>query len=360
MDFIEEIQAIAARIPKLLDHIATEEATKSAHVMPFIQALGYNIFDPTEVIPEYTADVGTKKGEKVDYAVVKDGEIVLLFECKWIGANLDKEHASQLFRYFSVTEARIGVLTNGVIYRFYSDLVQPNKMDAKPFLEFNMLNIQEPLVTELKKLSKGAFDLTEIISSAAELKYTKEIKKILADQLVTPSDDFIKLFAYQVYSGKITQSVREQFNEIVKRAFNQFISEKINERLKSALAQENAESKADKDESVSEKKEQEANSEHHVETTEEEIEGYHIVKAILRSKIDPSRIAHRDTLSYMGILLDDNNRKPICRLLLNADKKNIVIYNENRKEEKVQINDLNEIYSYEKKLFSVLKFYEEL
>jgi len=69
--------------------------------MPFINVLGYDVFDPTEVVPEFTADIGTKKGEKVDYAIMKDGKPIILFECKWSGADLNKEHASQLHRYFS-------------------------------------------------------------------------------------------------------------------------------------------------------------------------------------------------------------------------------------------------------------------
>jgi predicted type IV restriction endonuclease len=99
--------------------------------MPFISALGYDVFDPVEVIPEFTADVGIKKGEKVDYAIKQDGKIIMLFECKCCNGSLDDCHASQLYRYFSVTEARIAVLTDGIIYRFYTDIEQPNKMDPQ-------------------------------------------------------------------------------------------------------------------------------------------------------------------------------------------------------------------------------------
>ena len=134
MDFADQITALASRIHKQLDHIQTEEATKNALILPFINALGYNVFDPTEVVPEFTADVGIKKGEKVDYAIKLDGKVIMLFECKQVGAALSRAHASQLFRYFTVTEARVGVLTNGVTYLFFSDLEEPNKMDERPFL----------------------------------------------------------------------------------------------------------------------------------------------------------------------------------------------------------------------------------
>jgi len=182
MDFIDKIRELSARIPKQMEYIQTEEATKIALIMPFIDALGYDIFDPTEVIPEFTADIGTKKGEKVDYAILMDGKPIILFECKSCGSELDNGHASQLYRYFSVTEARFGVLTNGISYQFYSDLDEQNKMDSKPFFEFNMLEIKEPFVEELKKFTKSTFDLDNILTTASELKYTREIERIIAEE----------------------------------------------------------------------------------------------------------------------------------------------------------------------------------
>jgi hypothetical protein len=118
MDLIDQLRALATRVAAAKDMIQTEEATKNAMIMPFIQLLGYNVFDPMEVTPELVADVGTKKGEKVDYAVLRDGKPIMLFECKKSGADLHINHASQLFRYFHVTEARFGVLTNGLAYKF--------------------------------------------------------------------------------------------------------------------------------------------------------------------------------------------------------------------------------------------------
>ena len=144
MDFIDQIKVLAAKIPSLSANIKTEEATKNALVMPLLNILGYNVFDPTEVVPEFTTDYGTKKGEKVDYAIFREGKPVILIECKSIDVDLDTVHASQLFRYFTVSEAKIGILTNGIVYRFFTDIDAPNKMDEKPFLEINLLDIKEP------------------------------------------------------------------------------------------------------------------------------------------------------------------------------------------------------------------------
>lgn len=235
MDFVDKIRELSGRIQRQLPHIQTEEATKNALIMPFISALGYNVFDPTEVTPELHADVGLKKGEKVDYAILRDGVPIILFECKWHRADLNKEHASQLYRYFSVSEARFGVLTNGISYRFYTDLEAPNKMDAKNFFEFNMSDIREQDIEELKKFTKSAYDLNNSLTTASDLKYSREIQRIMAEQLQQPSEEFVKFFTGQVYSGRVTPAIQEQFTQITRRALKQFINDQINERLKSAL-----------------------------------------------------------------------------------------------------------------------------
>lgn len=363
MDFIEQLQALANKTSKMCSILQTEEATKTALVMPFINILGYDIFDPTEVIPEFVADVGIKKGEKVDYAIVKDGKIIMLFECKHCGGDLDIKHASQLFRYFSVTDARIAVLTNGIIYRFYTDLEAPNKMDEKPFLEINMLELNEVAVAELKKLTKPAFNIDEIMTNAGELKYTREVKRLLAEQIETPSDEFVRFFATKVFSGVLSPNRREYFSGITKRAFNQLINDRINDRLKSAMSGASSTDSlitpvVSAKTEISESQPDAANREDLVQTTAEELEAFYIVKSLLRDMVDPKRIVHRDTLSYMGILLDDNNRKPLARLHFNRSQKYLGIFDENRNEERVAIQNLNDIYQHAEKLRRVFAFYE--
>ncbi|HFL8707538.1 TPA: type I restriction endonuclease, partial [Escherichia coli] len=170
------MNSLSAKIKQQAGVIETEEATKNAFVMPFINnVLGYDVFDPTEVIPEFVCDIGTKKGEKIDYAILKNSEVQILIECKKIGDPLNINHASQLFRYFHVTNARISILTNGQVYKFFTDLEAPNKMDEKPFLEIDLLDLDETVVPEIKKLTKSAFDLESIINAAGELKYVSLI-----------------------------------------------------------------------------------------------------------------------------------------------------------------------------------------
>ena len=352
MDLIDKIKDLASRIRKQVEHIKTEEATKNAFIMPFIRALGYDVFDPTEVIPEFTADVGIKKGEKVDYVIKKGDDIIILIECKWSGEVLHKDHASQLYRYFSATEARFAILTNGITYDFYSDIDERNKMDTRPFFSFDILEFEAHQIDELKKFTKAAFSLDEILTTASTLKYTSAIKKILEAELSCPTEDFVRFFASQVFEGRLTKQVLDNFTNIVKEARKQFINAKINERLNSALVKNEPE------------KEQNLNVEaivpdNGINTTEEEIEGYNIVKAILRNDVDVKRISMRDTKSYCGILLDNNNRKPICRMHFNRPQKYIGIF-ANKEEKRIKIDSLDDIFNYAEQIKAALKEHEEL
>lgn len=357
MDFADRIRELAARSRGQLQHLETEEATKTALVLPFLSALGYDIFDPTEVTPELHADIGVKKGEKVDYAILKDGKPIILIECKACGCDLDRAHASQLYRYFSATEARFGVLTNGTAYRFFSDLDKPNAMDARHFFEIDLLSAGDAEIEELKKFTKSTFDLDDILTTASQLKYVREIKRYLAVQLSDPSEELVRLIASQVYSGRFTQAVKDQFQPLVKKAFQSFISDRISDRLKFALSEEAAEASAQLGERESPPAEVTAEPE--IVTTEEELQGYYIVKAILSPVIDVRRIALRDVRSYCGILLDDNNRKPICRLWFNSSQKYVGLFDHEKNEQKVPIDDVNDLYAYAEQLVTTIRGYEE-
>ncbi|CAN7421552.1 MULTISPECIES: type I restriction endonuclease [Pseudomonas] len=357
MEFIERLNAMSAKVNQLASTIQTEEATKTAFVMPFIHTvLGYDVFDPSEVVPEYICDIGTKKGEKIDYAILKNGQIQILIETKKIGESLNINHASQLFRYFHVTTARISILTNGRFYRFFTDLDAPNKMDEKPFLEIDLLNIDEHVIPELQKLTKSAFDVESIINAAGELKYVGQIKREMASQLTQPDDDFVRFFASRIYEGVITQKVREQFALLTKKAASQFLNDQINDRLKSAISGVPLPTPAERVVSESQPDTNDT-PEDRVLTTMEELEGFHIIKAIVRTVIDSKRIAHRDTQSYFGILLDDNNRKPIARLHFNRTQKYLGVFDKDKNETRHPINSLDEIYEFSDSLKETITFY---
>lgn len=352
MDFIDVIKQLSERVEKLRDNLLTEEATKNALIMPFLQAMGYDVFNPLEVMPEFTCDIGTKKGEKIDYAIFKDGNPIMLIECKHWQQNLTL-HDNQLLRYFHVSNAKFGLLTNGIIYRFYTDLVTPNKMDEKPFLEIDLTDLKNNSVEELKKFHKAYFDVDNILSSANELKYTGELKSILINEFVNPSPEFVRLLAKQVYDGKITDRILEQFTSLVRKSISNHINDIISERLKTALKSGSQDSvqEAKTEKTVEEQAEDKSSK---IITTEEEIEAYFIVKSILRAKITPERITYRDAQSYFTVLIDDNNRKLICRLYLNSPtNKQISFIGEDKKEVKYKIDTIDDIYKFTDQISSI-------
>ena len=356
MDLIDKLQEIALRIQKMKEQVETEEATKTAFVMPFLSALGYDIFNPTEVVPEFTADIGTKKGEKVDYCIFQEGKPVVIIECKHWKEKLDI-HTSQLHRYFHVTTSRFGILTNGVEYQFFSDLEEPNKMDSKPFFEVNFSNLTENSITELKKFQKESFDIDQIISNASDLKYSKAIKELLAQELKNPTDDFVKYFASRVYTGRITAKIQEQFEYLVQKSSKQLISDLVSDRLKTALSSQEEETKNEISE-VEEIQQENQPDEKGVLTTEEELEGFRIVQAILRRNVSLDRVFLRDTKSYCGIILDDNNRKPICRMWFNGGKKHFGTFDKDKNEERHSIDKLEDIYQFEDKILETVQYYD--
>ena len=352
MEFAERLAALALKVKNQREAIQTEEATKNAFIMPFISTiLGYDVFNPLEVVPEFTADVGVKKGEKIDYAIMRDGEVQILIECKKSTEPLRIEHASQLFRYFVVTNARIAVLTNGEIYHFYTDLDAPNRMDDKPFLVLDLSDIDETLLPELSKLTRDAFDLDSVINAAEELKYVGALKRTIAAQFRDSSDDWIKFVTTRVYDKAFTQKVREQFTPLVIKASKQFLNDQVNDRLKAALgsstypsAPTEASAGALSSEPVVEA---DLDRDTEIETTLEELEGYQIVKAIACSEVKPQRVVQRDAKSYFAVLLDDNNRKTIARLHFNTKKqKYIGTFDADKVETKHPIETLDEIYKY--------------
>ncbi|MGL5974383.1 MAG: type I restriction endonuclease [Aeromonas sobria] len=364
MDFSEQLQSLAKKIAQQSSMITTEEATKNAFVMPFLnRVLGYDVFDPTEVIPEFTADTGIKKGEKVDYAILKDGQVQILVECKKYSEKLSAKHSGQLFRYFSVTNARIGILTNGAQYEFYTDLDAPNKMDEKPFLTLDLEDIDEHIVPEVLKLTKTSFDVESVVDAAGELKYLSQIKKLLAEQFGSPEEDFVKFFASRIYDGVLTAKVKQSFTDITKKALSQFLNDSINARLKSAIGssvsasaiQPSFDSDPSSDNNNAESSGDEKSK---VDTTIEEMEGFNVIKAILRQQFDVARIAARDTQSYFGILLDDNNRKPLCRLHFNAKQKYIGLFDADKKETRHPISSIDEIFTFADQLLTATSVYE--
>lgn len=313
MDLATKLVELEKRTSQHRELLLTEEAAKTALVMPFLQALGYDVFNPAEVIPEFTADVGIKKGEKVDYAISIDSKITMLIECKPSTIDLDLKHASQLFRYFSTTDARVAVLTNGVVYQFYSDIEQPNKMDEKPFFVFTMDGIRRDDPATLERFSRSQFSIEAILAEAGRLKLESQMRIELEKEFASPSDEFVKIMAARMQLGRLTASVREQFQPVLAASIAALIRDKVTDRLTSALNVANPAPLP-----IDEGQSDDPSEGDGVITTEDEISGFRIIQAIAARHIDPKRVVIRDSKSYCAILLDDNNRKSVARLHFNS------------------------------------------
>ncbi|SFN90290.1 hypothetical protein SAMN05421594_4668 [Chryseobacterium oleae] len=354
MDLKLKLEQLHQKVVGLKDQINTEEATKNAFVMPFIQILGYDIFNPTEVIPEHICDIGTKKGEKVDYVIRKNDDPILIIECKHWKESADA-HNSQLHRYYHVSKSRFGILTNGIVYNFYTDLEKPNIMDEKPFFTINIEDLKDSSIKILESFTKNDYNLESILDSAEALKYIKAIRKEFEKEIETPSDEMVKLLVGRFFEKPMTASRMVSFKEYTKKALTLSINESISFRLKSALS---INEQIEKQEETIKTLPVDENNDSKIVTTEEELEAFQIAKAILREKVPSDRIAYRDTLSYFGVLLDDNNRKPLCRFHFNTANKYIETFHNGKDAgEKVLLNNLDEIYNFRDQLLKTLENY---
>ncbi|OWU70512.1 type I restriction endonuclease [Marinibacterium profundimaris] len=351
--FESAIAALAERVKEHSETIQTEEAVKTSVVLPFLQALGYDVFNPAEVVPEFTADTIGKKGEKVDYAINKAGEVSILIECKGLSTQLNEKHLAQLYRYFTVTNARFAMLTNGREYRFFTDLDESHRLDKRPFFVFDLLDYNPGSISELAKFSKSSFDVDNILLQAERLKYVSAIKKVLEDWIDQPSDGLVRLVAAEVHEGRLSQPVKETIGTALSAAFKEIVRDRVRGRLNSALEDPVPE------QTPHNEPDHVQPSDTGVVTTQEEIEGWLTIKAILRETVDTDRIFMRDAKSYCAVLLDDNNRKPIARLHFNGAKKKYIGLFDGEAEERVEMESMKDFFALADRVKAAVAKYDE-
>lgn len=350
MDLKDAIRDVAKRSAVARDTAQTEEATKNSVILPFIRALGFDVFDLSQVVPEFIADVGVKKGEKVDYALKIDEKIVMLVEAKPISVSLGDAQYSQLYRYFSVTEAQVAILTNGAEAWFFSDIDDKNRMDKRPFFKFDFSAFDDDDLRELGKFHRDVFSINNIMQSAATLKYTTAAQKVISAEIESPSDELVRFVAKQFYDGLITKAVMDALRPCIKSAFSQIVRGQIQEKFQTVLGAAEAPVVAPIDDSPV--------KEDGIETTEEEISAFRIVQAIISEIADPERVFIRDSKSYCGVIFDDNNRKPICRFWFNGKSvKHIGIFDEEKKETRIEIKKISDVYKSKAAILETAKRY---
>ena len=364
MSFENEIKSFCKDIQKKVEHIDSEETTKIALIVPFLRILGYDTTNPAEVRAEYTADVGAKQGEKVDLAILENDEPIIFIECKQVSNPLTSDHISQLYRYFSITDIQIGILTNGIEYKFFTTGDDNNRMAEKPFLDIDLLNLTKNDIKELEKFVKNNFDIDEIVTRADDLKYRNLIKKALVSEFEDPSEEFVKVIGKQVYDGILTPSIKERFSTIISNVTTEIINEKVEKRLADAVASTDIEE--EKEEVQETEKKAPANDD--VVTTKEELEGQYIIKSIAAEVTDSERITMRDRKSYCNILLDDHQAYTIIRLHFNnPDNLRIELFdnvellsNGGRIGDKIEIENVSDIYMYKERILNIINEYIEV
>ncbi len=343
MEFSEKVAQLKDRALNLKDNLTSEEATKNALIMPFLNTLGYDVFNPLEVVPEYVADSRFKKDERVDYAILKDGKPIIFIECKRVDNDkLDiKKHGGQLFKYFTASKAKFIIFTNGIVYKFFSDVEETNILDKDPFFTFNLLEYKESQLSTLQDFCKENFDMEKAFSSAGDLKYIRSFEEVIENEYRTPSDDFVKylLDKSAIYDGVKTAKVIEKHKKTTVEAFNLFMSKVMKTSLDFGHLNKADDKSDNKNEIV---------------TTLEELEGFAIVKAILNGTVDINRVTYRDNASYFNVLLDDNIRKTICRLHFNRAQK-YISFLEGTKDIKTPIDNVNSIFSYKEQIVNKIK-----
>lgn len=337
MDFNDKIREFAGRIPVIAKDATSEEGTKNGLILPLFQILGYDILNPAEISPEHDASAGGKKNKRVDIAVKINGEVKFVVECKHHKVTLNDNHAAQLKEYFTFSPAKFGILTNGIIYRFYSDFQDANIMDLEPYLELNMTDLKDSHISHLKLFSKDKYNANKIFSKAEELMYLGRIENVLRDDLENTSPEFVKYILGRVYPSKRSSQAVEKFTPIIKNTVKSY----INSHIKAA-----AQSIIDKHQEPKK-----------IITTDEEMEVFYVIKGMLSEITFPGDIVYRDAESYFSILYKDNNRTPICRFYSRAKGRQLHIPDKDKNFTKYDLKTIDDIYKYKRELINAVRLY---
>jgi hypothetical protein len=338
MGLQEDLRQLAEQFKRRFAAVKGEEATKQALVMPFLQTLGYDIYDPSMVQPEYVADFAKRRSggpaEKVDYAIHKGGQPAIFIECKALDTNLDA-HDPQLARYFNaITTVKLAIITDGVRYRFFTDLTTPNVMDQSPFFVFNMTNFSERDTEHLSRFTYGNFSVESVQTYAQDLIFMEKVAALVGELLRNPSEPFVRFLIDQmeIVQGRVTARVIEKVTPVVRRAIHTTIVEMMTKSIaqemtphgQSDAAPSTAPSVGNKSaETTPTPNSVQESPKSAVETTEEELAIFNVVGQVCHDTGLGVPIAYKDTASYFGINLGKVTRW-FVRVYANGAKKSAV------------------------------------
>lgn len=329
MGFKEDLQRLSIQISERIPHVTNEEMTKQSLIIPFIQVLGFDVFNPLEVRPEFYADFGKKKGEKVDYALFKECHPIAFVEAKSVNESLPN-HDAQLSRYFNaVPEVKLGIITNGVEYRFFTDLTADNIMDDKPFLIINLSNLKDSDIDNLLRFKKDTFDTESLVKYAEEIVYTSALDNSIKELLKNPNDEFIRFLIKDFSNSRVTTNVIERFRPLVKKAISNAVLDIVSKGL---YQQDTAEIHEEcliepvpnEDMPGNAHTEDEPIKRKSVVTTQDELQAFELIKNILiKNNRSVDNLNYKDTTSYFSLYMNTLNRW-LIRINLDANNKNIM------------------------------------
>lgn len=378
----DEIKALAERIPGLRPMLDDEAKTKQYLILPLIRALGYDDANPAEVVPEYTADYGRREGWKVDYAILSDDNLRVVIECKQVSNQLGTTEEAQLGRYFPnvpfAAETKIAILTNGVVYKFFTDQNQTNIMDGKPFWTINLESLRNNDLSQLRNFTKDNFNAANAVASASKFRHITEMKIALARQLTEPEDGFVEWMVRQTgqtYDRRVTSSRREEIRDLARTAFHEFVKDHVNDAVDDTLLEireraaqgiapiteeQDALLQADSGDDVGDL----GHADDKIITTEQELQAFDVVKGIVQEVVQAERVFMRDYRNYSAIMLDDNRRRPLCRLRLAGRQMQIGLFDGSRVgghlvEQQHNIESLNDIYNHANQIRETVRRYLE-
>jgi len=367
MIFFDQVKQIAARVKEYQSDAQNEAQTISYLVYPFLKdVLGYDYASPKEVVREFGADIAGKKGEKVDIALLgEDANPVILIEVKACTATLGNNPLVQLTRYVQNTPARICILTNGLVYKFFSEKYEDNKLsiDTEPFLEIDLLKyalntaIEDEPIKKLQKFRKKDFDVEEILGAAEDFKYINAMKEFLKKQLDNPEDEFVKVVLKGLPFDTRKKNMGEKFAPHVKQALVEIIGERVAKRIAAAGDLEKSQSLEDeiKTNAATEAEVASTVDEEGFAISEEAIEAVYIIKAILAEVIETGRVSHKATTAYISIIIDERVSKWVCRLMLS--KRSKFVQPADGSGEKIRLESINDIYKYKEILLQSVSRY---
>lgn len=327
MGFNEDVYRLASQIAGRQVHCrGNEEATKHSLILPFFHTLGYDIYDPSVLMPEYRAGFASNK-EKIDYAIFLNGSPALFVEAKAAGDRLEN-HDAQLAKYFNSTPGlKVAVITNGSRYKFFTDLKQPNLLDPDPFFEFDLESISNEEVEILNGFRADTFNPTELVLQAENLVYLKAIKRKFRTIFREPSDEFVRFVAGDIFPKKITVNALERLTPLVRQAMSAVLVEMVSNGLTQAITSPSDETTTNgSDDQIAVLANGADTREKMVPvTTEIELEGFKIVQAITATANSPDpRVGYKDTSVYFGIHVEKPS-KWFVRLFFNGNQKYIQV-----------------------------------